>query len=253
MKASSRSTSTKLVPARIVLCAGIKSSGSTWLYNVVIRLLKEASPGSKRAVAAFYADKVALFPKGSEKARHLVVKSHLPSDPLLFVTRLTRGPIFLTVREPRDSVVSLMQRFRFSFDAALKDVSEEATRIVEFSRARDVVLFRYEQEFHKDPKTVADVAALLGVRAPKAVRQKIFASLTPRSVRRAIAGLQARRAFGASPKPEDFDPATHWHPGHVGDGRIAKYAEFLSAGQQAEVIARTRAYCKRFGYLPRKR
>jgi hypothetical protein len=256
MKASSqriRRARDETLPARIVLCAGLKSSGSTWLYNVVIRLLKESSRGSKRQVAAFYADRVALFPKGSERARYLVVKSHVPSEPLLFVTRLTRGSIFLTIREPRDSVVSLMQRFHFPFDAALKDVAEEAARIVEFSRARDVVLFRYEERFHEDPQTIAGVADLLGVRVSKAVRQKFFTSLTPQSVRRTIGALKARGTFGAAPRPEHFDPATHWHPGHVGDGRIAKYAEFLSAAQQAEVIARTRDYCKRFGYLPRKR
>jgi hypothetical protein len=256
MKASSRKTRGphgSNEPAKIILCAGLKSSGSTWLYNVVIRLLKETTPELRHRVAAFYADRVALFPKGSEKARYLVVKSHVPSESLLLVTRLSRGPILLTIREPRDSVVSLMQRFRFTFDAALKDVGEEAARIVEFSRARDVMLFRYEDRFHEDAGTVAEVAAVLGVRAPKAMRQRIFASLTPKSVKRAIRTLKGRGSFGAAPKPEDFDPATHWHPGHVGDGRIAKYAEFLSAAQQAEVIATTRDYCRRFGYLPRKR
>jgi hypothetical protein len=220
---------------------------------VVIRLLKEASGEPKKRVAAFYADKVALFPQGSERAHYLVVKSHVPSEPLLFVTRLTRGQIFLTIREPRDCVVSLMQRFRFSFDAALKDVAEEGARIVEFSRARDVIVLRYEERFHEDPATIARIAAVLGIRAPKTLRQKIFASLTPQSVKRTIRDLNARGTFGAAPKPEHFDPATHWHPGHVGDGRMAKYAEFLSAAQQTEVVARTRDYCRRFGYLPRKR
>ncbi len=233
-------------PAKIILCAGLKSSGSTWLYNVVLRLLKETRGGK---IAAFYADKVALFPKGSEQARFLVVKSHVPSEPLLFVTRLTRGRIFLTIREPRDSAVSLMQRFRFSFDAALKDVAEEAARIVEFCRARDVVLLRYEDRFHEDPKTIAEVAALIGARAPKATQQKIFKALTPDAVKRRIRNLKSQGAFGAAPKPEDFDPATHWHPGHVGDGRMGKYAEFLSAAQQEEVLKQTRDYCKRFGYL----
>jgi hypothetical protein len=233
-------------PARIILCAGLKSSGSTWLYNVVIRLLK-GTHGAK--IAAFYADEVALFPEGSEQAQFLVVKSHVPSDPLLFVTRLTRGQIFLTIREPRDSVVSLMQRFHFPFEAALKDVAEEAARIVEFSRARDVILLRYEDGFHEDRKTIAEVAALIGARAPKALQLKIFKALTPDAVKRKIRNLKSQGVFGAAPKPEDFDPATHWHPGHVGDGRMGKYAEFLTAGQQEDVLVRTRDYCKRFGYL----
>ena len=233
-------------PAKIILCVGLKSSGSTWLYNVVIRLLKETRSGK---TAAFYADRVALFPKGSEQAQFLVVKSHVPSEPLLFVTRLTRGQVFLTIREPRDSVVSLMQRFSFSFDAALKDVAEEAARIVEFSRARDIVLLRYEDGFHEDRKTIAEVAALIGVRAPKALQQKIFKALTSDAVKRKIRNLKAQGVFGAAPKPEHFDPATHWHPGHVGDGRVGKYADLLSTAQQEEVLARTRDYCKRFGYL----
>ena len=233
-------------PGKIILCAGLKSSGSTWLYNVVIRLLKETRSGK---IAAFYADKVALFPKKSEQAQFLVVKCHVPSEPLLFATRLTRGRIFLTIREPRDSVVSLMQRFRYPFEAALKDVAEEAARIVEISRARDVVLLRYEDGFPEDPKTIAEVAQLIGARAPKAVQQKIFTALTPDAVKRKIRNLKTQGVFGAAPKPENFDPATHWHPGHVGDGRTGKYAEYLSAAQQEEVLARTRGYCKRFGYL----
>jgi hypothetical protein len=246
MKVHSRKTSAKKPPAKIILCVGLKSSGSTWLYNVVIRLLKETHSGK---IAAFYADKVADFPKGSEQAQFLVVKAHVPSEPLLFVTRLTRGPIFLTVREPRDSVVSLMQRFNHSYKAALKDVEEEAARIVEFARARDVIQLRYEDGFHKEQKTIADTAALIGARVPKAAQQKIFKALTPDAVKRKITNLKAQGAFGKAPTPDHFDHATHWHPGHVGDGRMGKYAEFLSAAQQEEILTRTRDYCKRFGYL----
>jgi hypothetical protein len=249
----SRGLSKQAAPAKIVLCAGLKSSGSTWIFNAAIGLLKEATGGSRKAVASFYADRVALFPPESEQARYLVVKSHVPSEPLLFVTRLTRGPIFLTIREPRDSVVSLMQRFRFTFPAALKDITEEAARIVEFSNARDVILFRYEDRFHEDSATVSELAGLLDVRVPKAARNRIYAALTPDAVKRKIRTLHTRGTFGAAPKPEDFDPATHWHPGHVGDGRTGKYAEFLTAQQQAQVLACTRNYCKRFGYLPARK
>jgi hypothetical protein len=136
----------------------------------------------------------------------MVVKSHVPSEPLLLVTRLTRGPIFLTIREPRDSVVSLMQRFRFTFEAALKDVAEEAARIVEFSQAPDVILFRYEDCFYEDQQTIADVADLIGVRVPKRARQHIYSALTPDAVKRKIRTLKARGTFGASPRPE----ASRW-------------------------------------------
>src|ERR1051326_1824676 len=95
---------------KLVLCAGLKSSGSTWLYNAVIQIC-EASEGKKVTsgrVRPFYADRISDFPAGAERSKILVVKTHIPSPSLLFLTLFTRGTVFMTVREPRDAIASLM-------------------------------------------------------------------------------------------------------------------------------------------------
>jgi hypothetical protein len=237
-------------PPRITLCIGIKSSGSTWLYNVAIRSLRESA--KRGALKTFYADNFKMFPPGIEKARELVIKSHEPSDALLFLTRFARGRMFLTVREPRDSVASLMQRFGHSFEGALKDVTLEAERIVALARGHKPMTLRYEDGFTEREATVGRVARHLGVTLSKAAQRRIFRALTPDAVRRKIATLQDKGTFGTN--PDEFDPATHWHPRHVGDGRIGKYKSVLTEDQQKRIMAATKEYCREFGYpRPRKR
>jgi len=235
-------------PPRVVLCLGLKSSGSTWLYNVAIRILKEAHPG-KGAVAAFFADNSAMIPEGAEKAQVLVIKSHEPSKTILFLTRFARGQALVTAREPRDSVASLMQRFGHSFESALKDVREGGKHVMALARERRTMTLRYEDGFPDKERTVDDVAAFLGVKISTSLRRRIFRSLTREAVQKKIRTLHAGET-----DPNAFDPTTQWHPGHVGDGRIGKFKSVLSAAQQKEIAAATKEYAKKFGYArPRKK
>lgn len=235
-------------PPRVVLCLGLKSSGSTWLYNVAIRILKEAEPG-KGAVRAFFADNSAMIPDGAEKARVLVIKSHEPSKAILFLTRFARGQVLVTVREPRDSVASLMQRFGHPFESALKDVREGGKHVMALARERRALVLRYEDGFPDKERTIDDVAAFLGVKISASLRRRIFRSLTREAVQKKIRTLHAGET-----DPNAFDPTTQWHPGHVGDGRIGKFKSVLNAAQQRQIAAATKDYAKRFGYgRPRKK
>jgi hypothetical protein len=60
--------------------------------------------------------------------------------------------------------------------------------------------------------------------------------------------LERRGAFGRKPDPDRFDPATHWHPGHVGDATTGKHAQILSAAQERAILAALREYSAVFGY-----
>jgi hypothetical protein len=226
----------------VVLCAGLKSSGSTWLYNVAIRILK----ADKRRVAAFYADNFRMIPKGAEKADWLVIKTHEPSDAILFLARFARAKVFVTVREPRDAAASLIQRFGHSFEGALRDMRVIGEHMVALEKG--AVVLRYEDGFHKQEKTVGSIAKTLGVKLPAAARRGIFKALTPDAVKKTIG-----KAHAADADPDAFQPTTHWHPGHVGDGRIGKYKSVLTPAQQHEVMAATSAYARAFGYRPRKK
>jgi hypothetical protein len=47
-----------------------------------------------------------------------------------------------------------------------------------------------------------------------------------------------------------FDAASHWHPNHVGDGLVGKYARKLTDDQIMAVEIAGRDFMERFGYAP---
>ena len=109
-------------------------------------------------MSAFYADNFAMFPPDTEHARVLVIKAHEPSKGLVYLARVTRGQMFLTLREPRDAIASLMQRFGHGFDGALKETARHSARIVELDREEDMITIRYEDGFFDRFETVDEIA-----------------------------------------------------------------------------------------------
>jgi hypothetical protein len=240
---------------RVVLCAGLKSSGSTWLYNVVIQIggnsyRSDNRDRSRRRMLPFYADRIEDFPRAAESADLLVVKTHIPSPSLAFLSRFLGGTVLITVREPRDSIASLMQRFGHDFEAALDEVGRSAIRLVELCSVGRPLIFRYEDGFFRRPATVARLGRKMDFARPlqPAAVDRIHNSLTAENVRRKIATLAKKGVFGLSSHPDKFDGRTHWHPGHIGDQRIGKYGEILSSEMQRQVLRVTADYCIRFGY-----
>ncbi|HTT97654.1 MAG TPA: hypothetical protein VMF58_06355 [Rhizomicrobium sp.] len=235
---------------KVILCVGLKSSGSTWLYNVVIQLLKEKY---RTGVISFYADDFAMFPPDTEGAHVMVIKAHEPSQGLVYLARLTRGQMFLTLREPRDAIASLMQRFGHAFEGALDETGRQSQRIAELDRTEAMTTYRYEDGFFDRFKTIGEIADVLNVKISKAARERVYRSLTRDSVRQTIGKFKKAGKFGKKPNANSFDTETQWHPGHVGDGKIGKFEGVLSAAQQKKVLTATKDYAKRFGYLSRKK
>jgi hypothetical protein len=243
---------------RLVACIGLKSSGSTWLYNVLAELLKaEQARKLKRSalrrggcgsVMQFYADSVESFPVAAEDASHIVVKAHIPSRSLSFLLHYDRTALFLTVRDPRDSITSLLQRFGHRFDDALREIGQGSEWLAHFANTHNPPVFRYEEKFYEHVETVEAIAKLLDLRLPRATLKRVFETHTSDAVKRRIRALENKGAFGKTPHPDNFHPTSHWHPGHVGDLAIGKYAEFLSVKQQRAVLGATRAFCLAFGY-----
>jgi hypothetical protein len=235
---------------RIVLCAGLKSSGSTWLYNAVIQLMRASlrASGTRRPVKPFYAEDLAAFPPAVRKTDCLIVKTHIPSPALRFLVRFTGGTVFISVREPRDAIASLMQRFDHGFDTCLEEVSAGAAAVLELADSGRHLLLRYESRFTQNRKSLSRIASYLGMAVDGDVLEKIRLNLTPVNVTRKIETLSRNGVFGRKPDPNRFDPLTHWHPGHVGDRRIDKYSEVLSSAQQRAILRRLHEYCRTFGY-----
>ena len=242
---------------RLVLCAGMKSSGSTWLFNVVAEILRSGRPGSaatgrraRRApkVLQCYADDPAMFPRLSEPADYLVVKSHAPSSLLRTIVNVTHSPVFLTLREPRDAIASLMRRFDHPFEVAFTEIDASARQIVELVRDQPSMILRFESRFYDRVTTVRKIAAVLQLKQSAKHTHAIFGALTRGKVIEKIARLQRMGCYGLHADPDRYDPTTHWHPGHVGDLVIGKYAHLLSVPQQDAVLLATMDYRRQFKY-----
>ena len=247
---------------RGILCAGTKSSASTWLYNVVAEILRhrgEAEANSyTRAdesrspvygnVRQFYADSPRGFSKYDPRVDTLVVQTQQPSDALSALAGRPQFQVVMTIREPRDAVASLMKRFGFSFSGAFKAVAEGDARIVELFRRSAPLVLRFEDRFYEREVTIAAIAEFLGIDLPAMLVREIFNALTRESVAKKIESMRQSGVLDELVSPTRHDPQTRWRLGHVGEIAIGQHAEFLSREQQLVVLTATAEYCAEFGY-----
>jgi glycosyltransferase involved in cell wall biosynthesis len=231
--------------SHVFLCCGQHGSGSTWMFNLVREICRSQGVDFVSA----HRDSEANLPWDAAGSKLIVARSQNPFESFQSFIARSGNPAVITVRDPRDAVVSFIQRFPNSlattFDQALQAIALSAERLVAFSRLRELPVFRYEDGFVGSVETFDRIAALLGVNPTQAQRETILAGLEPDSVRLTISRLEAA---GVIRGEAVWDKETHWHAKHVGDGKIGKFREFLSPAQQEAVVDRTREYCERFGY-----
>jgi hypothetical protein len=226
---------------RIFGCFGLHSSGSTWMFN----LAREICHTQAIDFISCHQETDANLPWHALWSQLIVVKSHAPELSFQSLIASSGEPAVITVREPRDAVVSLMQRFATSFAEATETVTRSAESLVALLRLRNLPVFRYEAGFIGDTETFNRIAALLGTSPSADDRDAILARLGPESVKRTISGLLAT---GAIQGEKIWDIATHWHANHIGDGKVGKFASVLSSEQQYEILKRTHRFCDCFGY-----
>jgi hypothetical protein len=247
---------------RGILCAGAKSSASTWLYNVVAEILRHRSEAEANSysradesrssvygnVRQFYADSPRGFSKYDPRVDTLVVQTQQPSDALSTLAACSQFRVVMTIREPRDAVASLMKRFGFSFSGAFKSVAEGDARIVELFRRSVPLVLRFEDRFYEREVTIAAIAEFLGIDLPASLVREIFNALTRESVAKKIESMRQSGVLDDLVNPTRHDPQTRWRLGHVGEIAIGQHAEFLSREQQLVVLTATAEYCAEFGY-----
>lgn len=221
---------------------GMYSSGSTWVFNVMKQLLEEDGP-----VSAFYGE---VVDENFERQRsdRCLIKCHGPHVSMRVLASAVKAPIMLTVRDPRDAVTSFMQRFGRSFDETLQMVSLGGLMICELADRCDPLIFEYSDHFTDRIGTVEAIASRMRLQTNAAQRRRVFESLTSVAVKNYIGRLVSERALDAADPVGSVDAPTQWHPGHVGDGKVGKFKDFLSPEQIRETARVTAKYCRQFGY-----
>ncbi|MEA2936469.1 MAG: hypothetical protein QOD74_3115 [Variibacter sp.] len=102
----------------LVLCTGMIRSGSTWSYNVCLRLLRAAYGDT--VIAAGYSESLRdLQSYATSDQTHAVLKCHALDDESRDWLRnegRTLVPLIYTVRDPRDVIASALAIFNQSVD-----------------------------------------------------------------------------------------------------------------------------------------
>jgi Sulfotransferase domain len=221
----------------VFVCCGLHSSGSTWMFNLVRDICRTQGVDFESC----HRESKANLPKDALGSKLIIVKSHTPMDDLRSFLANSSEPAITTVRDPRDAVVSYMQRFGASFDETITTVSVSAERLVTLSRQRTLPVFRYEDGFIGSIETFDRVAAMLGTSPTADDREAILAALAPEAVKKTIEEL--RRTGSITEKARGNDPKTQWHANHVGDGKIGKFRSILSPEQLSEIAKQTSDFC----------
>jgi len=236
------SRSTADLEAPLFIVAGLYGSASTWAYNAVRLLLSNESP-----IVAGYSDTARELPEGAPGLTRLV-KCHLPDTDLRQLARARRAGVVITVRDPRDALVSTVARFALPRLDIHRALVVSAARLTALASTCPCTVLRYETRFPSHVETVEALARSLGIEVTGSRASEISDTLSADKVRTRIATLAAEGAFGPDPRPIDADPVTQWHPTHLGDGRVGKHAEVLSDEEGQALLRETAAFCTHFGY-----
>jgi hypothetical protein len=225
----------------LVVVFGLPRSGSTWIYNVV-RMLMQRRHGD---VCAFYADEMSHVPVSALlSTAPLVVKTHfLPADPPDW---LQAARVIVSVRDPRDAVVSCKDFLRRDWEEAAGFVARGgAALLAALEVAGQSMCLRYEDGAIGSADTIQAIAAFIGADIDAAQAEALARDMSSDAVRATIGRLQQAALIGTDAEPETFDPVTHWHPRHVGDGQVGKYRALLPAEAEL-VVQQNLALMRRF-------
>jgi hypothetical protein len=228
---------------KVVWCLGLYASASTWLFNVVRQMSAAKGP----VFTYFTAGDIAAA--AFERNGTHIVKSHEIGDAEAAAWLDRRAErIFVTVRDPRDSVSSLILYHGFEFARALEHVDQAARLCASFAGDPRSLLLPYESGFCQNPEGLQKIASHLGLALGEAARNAIFAGLQRQAVESHIAKLPSLPGVLQDRVSGDMlDPQTHWHTHHAGrTGEIGRWRQVLSAAQ-AEAIEAKLQGCFTFG------
>jgi hypothetical protein len=219
----------------IVWGLGMCASGSTWLFNVMLKLAECLAPGLPRE-GRFAAGEADVGDLRSAR-RLLVVKSHETDAPTEALLAEVSGFIAVSIRDPLDVVASMMQYQKRTFEDALNLTMRSAALCSRMATDKRTLVLRYEAGFIDDPVTLDRLAVRLGGVLPEVERSRIFAATRRREIEQYIIGMARKPDVLIHRENGDLlDPATHWHSHHANrTGEVGRWRRILSPEQAREV------------------
>jgi hypothetical protein len=217
------------------------------VFNVM-RESAIAQYGAEKVHATFSDNVQPVLQDPRARDRHLVWKLHQADASWERFAVLSRARVVLTLRDPRDAALSLMQRFGVDFEMACQAVSVALRRVME-GRAADYPVLRYEDRFFDTPQSVKAIAHYMGIALNDRDVSRIFGTYTTEQVRAfglALDQLPPERV--KTGLQTSYDEVTQIHRLHIGDQRVGKWRDLLSHEQRLNVNKRFATYLAAFNY-----
>ncbi len=224
------------------------ASGSTWLFNAMRDVAATVRP--ETPTLSCYAESLPMLAPVRHAAGVRIVKTHqLDAKAEAFMNEAA-ATILLSVRDPRDAVVSLMQHMRHGFADALATVERSALFAQRYAADPRTVLLRYEAGFIDDPATFDALAAALGGALTAASRAALFARSRRAAIEARIARLEELPTAVKDPRSGDVvDLVSQWHRHHANrSGEVGRWRRLLSPEAAAVVEQRLGAWMAALGY-----
>ncbi|MES2904807.1 MAG: sulfotransferase domain-containing protein [Pseudomonadota bacterium] len=179
----------------------------------------------------------------------VVLKTHAPHADLLTLTKLSEAPVVLTVRDPRDCLVSHKDAFNLSQSETIDRLAESAEALLQLDQNPRQLLIKYE-ESAASSESVHKLARLLGLDPQPGLVAEVYNALSIDNVQAKIAVWEADGTLDKGRASESFTEESHWHPNHCSDGEIGKFRAKLLTSESALVSKRLKQFMATFGYTP---
>ena len=224
------------------------ASGSTWLFNAMRDVAAVVRP--EQPALSCYAETLPMLAPVRDAAGVRIVKTHqLDAKAEAFMNEAA-ATVLLTIRDPRDAVVSLMQHMRHSFAAALATVERSALFAQRYAADPRTVLLRYEAGFIDDPATFDRLAAVLGGALAAPARAALFTRTRRAAIEAQIAQLEDLPTAVKDPRSGDVvDQVSQWHRHHANrGGEVGRWRRLLPAEAVSIVEQRLGGWMAALGY-----
>jgi len=210
----------------LVLTVGTQASASTWVFNVVRAIFTLYRPEALSDMAERGAYALRCLGRG---AQDVVFKAHTVDQDLINLALLAEAKVIVTSRDPGDILVSQADRFGYDFKLAAAHLSHSLASIASLPPELDVLYLRYEDGFFDSISTVFDIANFIETPVSSAEAEAIAASLTSSAI---ASHIDDWMTINGVTDGSHWEADTHWHPGHLGDGKVGKWRDRLSNDQQ---------------------